>query len=122
MKWSSLHSPNLPDSPNSPNLCNTCQTCLSRVWRVRATQLGECRQVWRVRATRLGECRRVWQVTTSTLTTFTKFALAKFPRELPLLIKNTFFFHTLYQNIVSFYFLSVYRSGESFTKMYFFSW
>ena len=24
-----------------------------RVWQVRATRLGECRQVWRVRATRL---------------------------------------------------------------------
>ncbi len=62
---------------------------------------GECRRVWRVRATRLGECRQVWRVTTSTrnvntkqtrprvlvrvLTTFAKFALAKFAVEWPLL-------------------------------------
>ncbi len=80
-----------------------------RVWRVRATRLGECRQfwqvrttwlnkcwrVWRVRATRLNKCRRVWRVKTSTQkvlqtrprvhSTFAKFALAKFARELPLL-------------------------------------
>jgi hypothetical protein len=35
---------------------------MSRVWRVRATRLGECWQVWRVRATRLGECWQVWRI------------------------------------------------------------
>jgi hypothetical protein len=45
IKRSSLHLPNSPDLPDSPNLRNTHQTCLLRVWRVCATQLGECQQV-----------------------------------------------------------------------------
>ncbi len=114
IKRCSLHSPNLPDSLN---LHKTCQTRLSRVWRVRATRLGECRRVWRVHATRLGECprvwrvraiplgecRRVWRVTKSTrntpktrprvLATFAKFAV-----EWPLLRHNLswfLYFHIL---------------------------
>ncbi len=74
-----------------------------QVWRVCATRLGECRRVWRVCATRLGECRRVWQVTTSTrnathprvltqvLATFAKFKLAKFTVEWPLLTYKPIF-------------------------------
>ncbi len=42
IKQSSLHSLN---SPNSPNLPNSCKTCLSRVWRVRVNQVGECQQI-----------------------------------------------------------------------------
>jgi hypothetical protein len=40
-KIGSLHLLNLPNSPNLLNSRKTHQTCLSRVWRVRATWLGE---------------------------------------------------------------------------------
>ncbi len=56
IKWSSLHSLNLPNSPNLPNLPNSRKTCFWRDWRV---WLGKC---WRVRANQVGKCRQILRV------------------------------------------------------------